>query len=127
MIEKSYKNTLTEESSRIREVKKSKELIENIKNQQSKENNIVSNCTNKILDNINKYKLNNLKEIFEIIYHNCSNIDDIQNIENYGINLKIKDKLILPTCHIMKERNLEFNFQNFFLISNEIINFTIDV
>ena len=131
---KSYKNTLTGgtierdvESSRMREVKQSRELSENIKMQQVKEKKMFNNCTEKILDNINKFKLNNLKEIFEIIYNNCTNIDDIQNIENYGINSKIKDKLILPTCHIMKERNLEFNFQNFFLISNEIINFTIDV
>jgi hypothetical protein len=129
---KSYKNTNTagtgdkDESNRIRDLKQKKDLIENIKHQQYKEKKMLTNCTEKILDNINKFKLNNLKEIFEIIYNNCQNIDDIQSIENYGINSKIRDKLILPTCHIMKERNLEFNFQNFFLISNEIINFTID-
>lgn len=129
---KSYNNVHTvvtndkDDSNRIREVKQSKELIENIKHQQYKEKILLNNCTEKILSNINSFKLNNLKEVFEIIYNNCSNIDEIQNIENYGISSKIKDKLILPTCHIMKERNLEFNFQNFFLISNEIINFTID-
>jgi len=130
---RSYNNAHTvatherDESSKIREVKQNKELIDNIKHQQYKEKKLLNNCTEKILNNINTFKLNNLKEVFEIIYNNCSNIDDIQNIENYGISSKIKDKLILPTCHIMKERNLEFNFQNFFLISNEIINFTIDV
>jgi len=116
-----------DDTSKIREVKQNKELIDNIKHQQFKEKKLLNNCTEKILNNINAFKLNNLKEVFEIIYNNCSNIDDIENIENYGISSKIKDKLILPTCHIMKERNLEFNFQNFFMISNEIINFTIDV
>ena len=129
---KSLNNILTsgnfekDESGRIREFKKHKELIEKNNNQKFKEKKMFENCAHKIIDNINKFKLNNLKEIFEIIYNNCSNIDDIQNIENYGINLKIKDKLILPTVYTMKERNLEFNFQNFFLTSNEVINLTID-
>lgn len=124
--QKSSNFALTDESIRIREAKKNKELMENINLQRYKEKTILKDCSEMILDNINKFKLNNLKEIFEIIYNNCSNIDDIENIEKYGINSKIKDKLILPTCHRMKEENLEFNFQNFFLISNEIIDVTID-
>jgi len=129
---RSYRNTITgatfenAESSRIREVKQNKDLIENIKHQQIKEKKMLNNCTDKILDNINKFKLNNLKEIFEVIYNNCTNIDDIENIETFGVSSKIKDKLVLPTCHQMKERNLEFNFQNFFLVANDIINLTLE-
>ena len=79
----------------------------------------------KIVENIDKFKLNNLKEIFEIIYNNCTQMEDLDNIENFGISSYGKSKLILPTCFIIKERELEFNFQNFYLISNEIFNYAI--
>ena len=44
-------------------------------------------------------------------------------MEKFGIQLSIKEKLVLPTCQIIKDRNLEFNFQNFYLIANEIMNY----
>jgi hypothetical protein len=52
-------------------------------------------------------------------------MEDLDLIENFGISTYVKNKLILPTCFIIKERELEFNFQNFFLIANEIFNYAI--
>lgn len=80
-----------------------------------------SNFTLKSNENINKFKLNNLKEIFEVIFNNCDNIDDIYDLDCCEIQENLKNKLIIPCCNKMKERNLDFNFQNFYLISNEII------
>lgn len=72
-------------------------------------------------ENIKMFKLNNLKEIFEVIFTFCNNIDDIYDLDSSRINKNIKLKLIIPCCNRMKERNLEFNFQNFYLISNELM------
>ncbi len=72
-----------------------------------------------------KFKLNNLKEVFEVIFSKCNSIQDIQNLGKYGISSRMKDNVILPTLHLIQERNLEFNFQNFYLAANEIINFAL--
>jgi len=80
-----------------------------------------SNFTTKSSENINKFKLNNLKEIFEVVFTYCDNIDDIYDLDCSEIHENLKEKLIIPCCNKMKQRNLDFNFQNFYLISNEII------
>lgn len=80
-----------------------------------------SSYTTKSMENINKFKLNNLKEIFEVIFTYCDNIDDIYDLDCSEIQENLKEKLIIPCCNKMKQRNLDFNFQNFYLISNEII------
>ncbi len=80
-----------------------------------------SNFTMKSSENINKFKLNNLKEIFEVVFTYCDNIDDIYDLDCSEIHENLKEKLIIPCCNKMKQRNLDFNFQNFYLISNEII------
>jgi len=80
-----------------------------------------SSYTTKSIENINKFKLNNLKEIFEVIFTYCDNIDDIYDLDCSEIQENLKEKLIIPCCNKMKQRNLDFNFQNFYLISNEII------
>jgi hypothetical protein len=72
-----------------------------------------------------KYKLNNLKEVFEIIFSKCNSIQDIQNLGKYGISSSMKDNIILPTFNLIQERDLEFNFQNFYLAANEVINLSL--
>jgi hypothetical protein len=68
----------------------------------------------KFSENINKFKLNNLKELFEVVTGTSDKtIDDLPE--------HIRERLLMPTCAIIKNRNLEFNFQNFYLISNEIL------
>jgi hypothetical protein len=68
----------------------------------------------KFSENINKFKLNNLKELFEVVNGNSDkSIDSVPE--------HIKEKLLMPTCQIIKNRDLEFNFHNFYLIANEIL------
>jgi hypothetical protein len=76
---------------------------------------------NKSQENIHKFTLNNLKEIFEVIFNSCESIDDIISLEAREIPEKVKQMLVIPCCSLMKQRNLDFNFQNFFLIANEIM------
>ena len=98
-------------------------LIKKIENKQKKEVHLKLNLTNKTEQNLNKFKLNNLKEIFELINKNCSSIEEMDNLDNYGISNQTEQKLIIPTFEIMKKRNLQFNFQYFYLIANEIMNY----
>lgn len=68
----------------------------------------------KFSENIDKFKLNNLKELFEVVNGSCEkSMEDVPE--------HIKDRLLMPTCQIIKNRDLEFNFQNFYLIASEIL------
>jgi hypothetical protein len=110
---------------KIREIKKENKLFNSIENMNLKQDTLKTNLSNKHRLSLGKFKLNNFKEIFEVIYSNCRTIEDFQNMERFGISSNIKEKLVLPACYIIKERNLEFNFQNFYLIANEIMNYII--
>jgi hypothetical protein len=100
--------------------------IYNTLNQLSNENSKLKKSINKkIKENFGKFKLNSLKEIFEVIYSKCNSVEDIQNLGKLGISDNMKDNVILPTLHVIQERSLEFNFQNFYLIANEIISIAI--
>ena len=105
----------------IRDKKFNENCEKSFEKKNSVNNFYKSEFASKSSENINKFKLNNLKEIFEIIFNNCNNIDDINNLKECGITDGIKFKLIIPCCHLMKQRNLDFNFQNFYLIANEIM------
>ena len=105
----------------LREKSKEIELYNSfIINSKHKER-LKSDTKKKFSDNIAKFKLNNLKEIFETIYNNCKSAEDFWSMEKLGIQKSIIDNLIIPTCYLMNERNLEFNFGNFYLISNELM------
>jgi hypothetical protein len=109
--------------SRIREIREEKKLYNSIENLNLQQDDIRQDYSQKFRHSLGKFKLNNFKEIFEVIYTNCRSIEDFQNMEKFGISTNTKEKLVLPACHIIKERNLEFNFQNFYLIANEIMNY----
>lgn len=127
---KSY-NTDSESSKRvrtkitIREQKSENEIYSTIDELNNQSDKLKKSLNRKIKENMGKYKLNNLKEVFEVIFSKCNTIQDIQNLGKYGISNSMKDNVILPCLHLIQERNLEFNFQNFYLIANEIINLTI--
>ena len=74
--------------------------------------------TNKGIEN---YKLNRLKEIYEILNKEKGKID-FDSLADKGIPMHIKEKVIIPTCLMINQKGLEFNFQNFYLISSEILN-----
>jgi hypothetical protein len=110
------------EKRRIRDVQQEKALkneINNLKLTQVKAKNIFRE---KFSRNIDKFKLNNIKDLYETICNNCSEASDLDNLEQFGISTHIKERLIIPTFKIITNRNLEFNFHNFYTISNEILN-----
>lgn len=109
----------------IREQKSENEIYATIDDLNNKTNKLKKSIDRKIKENMGKFKLNNLKEVFEVIFSKCNSIQDIQNLGKYGISTSMKDNVILPTLHLIQERNLEFNFQNFYLAANEIINMSL--
>lgn len=106
----------------IREQKTENEIYATIDELNNKTNKLKISIDRKFKENMGKYKLNNLKEVFEIIFSKCNSIQDIQNLGKHGISTSMKDNVILPSLNLIQERNLEFNFQNFYLAANEIIN-----
>ena len=110
---------------KIREIKQENDLYNSIEKVNNKNEKLKAHIHKRIDENIKNFKLNNFKEYFEIIYNNCEQAEDFQKMEKFGIPRNIKEKLILPACFIIKERNLEFNFQNFYMIANEIMNYII--
>lgn len=121
----SLTGSLDRNRTRIRESREERKLYSSIENLNLKQDDFRQDYTQKFRHSLGKFKLNNFKEIFEVIYTNCRSIEDFQNMEKFGISTNTKEKLVLPACHIIKERNLEFNFQNFYLIATEIMNYLI--
>ncbi len=103
----------------------SKELSENISRKESFDRNVIESNNRNINESIKKFRLNKLKEIFEIIYKNVENIEEIDTLYKLEIPSKLIDHLIKPTCYIMQSKNLEFNFQNFYEIADEILQLVI--
>ena len=62
-----------------------------------------------------------MKEIFEILIKDNNKIN-FDSLTQKNIPKHIVDKVVKPTCYMINDRNLEFNFQNFYLISNELLN-----
>jgi len=60
-----------------------------------------------------KFKQNNLKELFEMIQTG----QDLNTLPNH-----LKEKLLIPVCNRMNQENLEFNFQNFYFVADEVLN-----
>ena len=69
-----------------------------------------------INDNIKKFKINKLKEFYEKI-----EFVDIRK-EKLDIPNHIREKLLIPAINIIEESKLEFNFENFYKISENILN-----
>ena len=89
--------------------------------EKSIENYLKKEISLKTQENIEKFKKNKLLDIFEEIFNNCDNINDIINLNILDITESLKNKLIIPCFLLMKKRNLEFNFPNFIEIANEIM------
>ena len=68
--------------------------------------------------NIENYKLNEIKTLYKILYENNINFDILYK---KGIPKHIINKVVKPTCYMINDKQLEFNFQNFYLICNEFL------
>jgi hypothetical protein len=107
----------------IRFVKKDLELINQIENFKA-DNKNKKDTNNKFLHkSLQNYRVNKLKEFYEIISSNIQNIDELNYIEKFGISTNIKDRVIIPAVQILRNKNLEINFNNFYLIANEIMSY----
>ena len=105
---------------RIREKKSEEELIKNCEEYNKKRNNLRKNSLHQCEKHLNHYKLNNFKNIYEqLAQYNIQEID----IDKVKIDNEIKEKLVCPVLHILKARNLEFNFQNFYILCNELLSY----
>ena len=107
---------------------KSNRLIEN------QQNEIIMNKINeiekrkKISDNIylknsyqeiEKFKYNNLKNCFDILI--SDNEINYNSLTEKGITETLKNKVIIPACTMINEKNLDFNFHNFYIICKDIL------
>ena len=85
-----------------------------------KEGNLLNNEISIIKkENIHKFKFKLLREIFEVIRNKYENLDEIKESE---ISDNLKNKLIIPCCCLMKKRNLDFNFPNFYVTAKDVMN-----
>jgi hypothetical protein len=98
------------------------EIIQNITSYNNREISLKQFFNHKVNDNIMKYKLENLKEIFEVLQSNPTVLER-GNLNELGLPQNLVEKLVQPVLYIMNSREIEFNFQNFFLISNEIMEY----
>lgn len=112
--------SFTERKKKSTEAKQEIEIIQSMKEIEIKENNNKMYYKNQYVNNIEKFKLNQLKEIYEILTRNGEGID-LDTLTKNGVPQHIKEKVILPTCYMINNKNLEFNFQNFYLIASEIL------
>lgn len=69
--------------------------------------------------NAERYKINTIKDIYELI---SKDKIDFNTLSSQGIPKHIVDKVVIPTCYMITNKQLEFNFQNFYLIASEMLN-----
>ncbi len=104
-------------------LKKAEEELNKIKESNNLNKEKIHNLSMKNCQKyLNNYRLKHFKDIYEKL-EKCENYDECLKMEKYGIDLELKNKLVLPVLHILKARNMEFNFQNFYILCNELLNY----
>lgn len=108
------------EKKNIKEIKTEQNLLKSYQEIQTEREKSVKFYQKSINNNLEKFKLKQIKDIFEILIKENDKID-FDSLSNYNIPKHIIDKVVKPTCYMINDRNLEFNFQNFYLIANELL------
>lgn len=70
---------------------------------------------------ISSFEYKKLKDLFELIFSKCKKFNDIYKIEEYGVSIEIKDRLIIPVLVYLKKNKLKFDFSNFYSIGKKIL------
>ena len=109
------------EKKNIKEMKTEQNLLKSYQEIQTEREKSVKFYQKSINNNLEKFKLKQIKDIFEILIKENDKID-FDSLSNNNIPKHIIDKVVKPTCYMINDRNLEFNFQNFYLIANELLN-----
>ena len=107
------------ESNKI--IQKSEKNIENEIKEIEKNNDFKQKIyKNKVNSNIENFKLNEIKLIYNILCKDENKLNFHALNEN-NIPKHIIERVIKPTCLMINNKNLEFNFQNFYLICKEFL------
>ena len=100
---------------------KSEKNIENEIKEIEKNNEIKQKIyKNKVNSNIENFKLNEIKLIYNILCKDENKLN-FQALNENNIPKHIIERVIKPTCLMINNKNLEFNFQNFYLICKEFL------
>jgi len=116
---KKNKKPRIRETKHLRELREEEKLyvqLDEIKKERMKHENLIKK---RYAQNIDKVKINNLKEIFELVIKNNK---DIEKLKESGVSCFLIEQLILPVIKILQKRNLEFNFNNFYSLAKEFLN-----
>jgi hypothetical protein len=101
--------------------KKSEKNIENEIKEIEKNNDFKQKIyKNKVNSNIENFKLNEIKLIYNILCKDENKLN-FKALNENNIPKHIIERVIKPTCLMINNKNLEFNFQNFYLICKEFL------
>jgi hypothetical protein len=95
---------------KIREKKQEENLfgiIDNSKENKSKQNKIQ---INKLNNHLHRIKINKINEIYKII---SGNFDNIHTLTEFGLSDYVIENLVFPFFSFIDKKELSFNFQNF--------------
>jgi hypothetical protein len=106
--------TCSTENKRFRDLKKENNIIDSITD--FHKNCLEKNLLNKefVNKNVEYFKQKKLKEFYDTIKRTSIFADSIPE--------SIREKIIIPTCSVIKKMNMEFNYKNFRKIAEEILN-----
>ena len=107
---------------KIKEVQAEKQLSKNIQQMQTDKKKGIKVYQQNANSNLEKYKLNQIKEMYNLLCKDGNIYINFDNLYKENVPSHIIEKVVKPTCNIINERNLEFNFQNFYVIARELLN-----
>lgn len=112
--------TIDPNRKRITEQRSERDLLKSIYAISKNNENSMKYYQSTVNRNAERYKISTMKDIYEIISTKAQL--DFNDLPSYGIPKHIVDKVVIPTCYMITNKQLEFNFQNFYLIASEMLN-----
>ena len=111
---------------RINVDKEEKKINKKIEEENNKKKEMKEITMRNSLYNIEHFKLKKYKTCYDIITNNNktneNNKLNFDDLEKHGITEIFKTKVVMPACFNINKENKEFNYVNFVLACNDIIN-----